>query len=138
MASTSTRVIKVNEAFTVTLMKTSQKAGHTNEGKFLTSIGNTADTEIAAMYSSYAESSFWNKAKAFRRVFGTDFSTVIRNIALQGEYGVLDKDGDMNIDIDLRDLWFDTFALGNQAISAGGTAGRQLGEPSGAAASTRL
>ena len=31
-----------------------------NEGKFLTSIGNTADTEIAAMYSSYAESSFWN------------------------------------------------------------------------------
>jgi len=69
-----------------------------NEGKFLTSIGNTADTEIAAMYSSYAESSFWNKAKAFRRVFGADFSTVIRNIAIQGEYGILDKDGDMNID----------------------------------------
>ena len=69
-----------------------------NEGKFLTSIGNTADTEIAAMYSSYGESFLWDKAKAFRRVFGTDFSTVIRNIALQGEYGVLDKDGDMNID----------------------------------------
>ena len=69
-----------------------------NEGKFLTSIGNTADTEIAAMYSSYAESSVWDKARAFRRVFGTDFSTVIRNIALQGEFGVLDKDGNMRID----------------------------------------
>jgi len=69
-----------------------------NEGKFLTSIGNTADTEIAAMYSSYAESSFWDKAKAFRRVFGVDFSTVIRNIALQGEYGVLDKGKNGEID----------------------------------------
>ena len=69
-----------------------------NEGKFLTSIGNTADTEIAAMYSSYAESSVWDKARAFRRVFGTDFSTVIRNIALQGEFGVLDKNGNMRID----------------------------------------
>ena len=69
-----------------------------NEGKFLTSIGNTADTEIAAMYSSYAESSIWDKARAFRRVFGTDFSIVIRNIALQGEFGVLDKDGNMRID----------------------------------------
>ena len=68
-----------------------------NEGKFLTSIGNTADTEIAAMYSSYGESSFWDKAKSFRRVFGMDFSTVIRNIALQGEYGVLDKNGDMKV-----------------------------------------
>ena len=68
-----------------------------NEGKFLTSIGNTADTEIAAMYSSYGESSFWDKAKSFRRVFGMDFSTVIRNIALQGEYGILDKNGDMKV-----------------------------------------
>ncbi len=69
-----------------------------NEGKFLTSIGNTADTEIAAMYSSYAESFFWDKAKAFRRVFGVDFSTVIRNIALQGEYGILDKGRNGEID----------------------------------------
>ena len=68
-----------------------------NEGKFLTSIGNTADTEIAAMYSSYGESSFWDKAKSFRRVFGMDFSTVIRNIAFQGEYGILDKNGDMKV-----------------------------------------
>ena len=70
-----------------------------NEGKFLTSIGNTADTEIAAMYSNYGESSFWEKARSFRRVFGMDFSTVIRNIALQGEYGVLDKNGDMKVDV---------------------------------------
>jgi len=69
-----------------------------NEGKFLTSIGNTADTEIGAMYSSYAESFFWDKAKAFRRVFGVDFSTVIRNIALQGEYGILDKGRNGEID----------------------------------------
>ena len=26
-----------------------------------------------------------------------DFSTVIRNIALQGEYGILDKNGDMKV-----------------------------------------
>ena len=59
-----------------------------NEGRFLTSIGNTADTEIAAMYSNYGESSIWEKAQSFRRVFGMDFSTVIQNIALQGEYGI--------------------------------------------------
>jgi hypothetical protein len=35
----------------------------------------------------------WKKAQSFRRVFGIDFSTVIRNIAIQGEYGVLDGDG---------------------------------------------
>ena len=69
-----------------------------NEGKFLTSIGNTADTEIAAMYSSYADSPLWDKAKSFRRVFGVDFSTVIRNIAIQGEYGVLDKNGNSGIE----------------------------------------
>mgnify|MGYP006159491357 CR=1 FL=1 len=62
-----------------------------NEGKFLTSIGNTADTEIASMYGSTAESSFWNKARSFRRVYGVEFSTVIKNLAIQGEYGILDK-----------------------------------------------
>ncbi|HJN68570.1 MAG TPA: helix-hairpin-helix domain-containing protein [Candidatus Marinimicrobia bacterium] len=68
-----------------------------NEGKFLTSIGNTADTEIAAMYSSSGESSLWKKAQSFRRVFGIDFSTVIHNIAVQGEYGILDGDGDKSV-----------------------------------------
>ena len=70
-----------------------------SEGKFLTSIGNTADTEIAAMYSNYGESSLWDKARSFRRVFGMDFSTVIRNIAFQGEYGILDKNGNMSVEV---------------------------------------
>ncbi len=76
-----------------------------NEGKFLTSIGNTADTEIAAMYSSSGESSFWDKARSFRRVAGLEFSTVIRNIALQGEYGVLDKNGDLSVDVTDPRAW---------------------------------
>lgn len=63
------------------------------EGKFLTSIGNTADTEIAAMYASSAESPLWKDALAMRRVFGADFTAVIKNLAIQGEYGILDKDG---------------------------------------------
>ncbi len=64
-----------------------------NAGKFLTSIGNSADTEIAAMYASSAKSPIWKDALAMRRVFGMDFTTVINNLALQGEYGILDKDG---------------------------------------------
>ena len=85
-----------------------------NEGRFLTSIGNTADTEIAAMYSNYGESSIWKKAKSFRRVFGMDFSTVIQNIALQGEYGILDKNGDMKIDTsDPRAFVFSGYAQFN-------------------------
>ena len=68
-----------------------------NEGKYLTSIGNMADTEIEAMYSSSGESFLWNKTQSFRRVFGMDFSAVISNIAIQGEYGILDKDGSMSL-----------------------------------------
>ncbi|NQU66958.1 MAG: hypothetical protein HQ510_03360 [Candidatus Marinimicrobia bacterium] len=66
-----------------------------NEWRFLQSIGNTADTEIAAMYASSGESPIWAKAKSFRRVYGMDFTKVISNIAFQGEIGVLDKDGDL-------------------------------------------
>ena len=66
-----------------------------NANRFLTTSGNTADPEIAAMYGSSAESPVWSQAKALRRVLGVDFSTVIRNIALQGEYGLLDKDGEI-------------------------------------------
>jgi len=76
-----------------------------NAHRFLTTSGNTADTEIAAMYGSNAESPLWDKARALRRVFGMDFSTVIRNIALQGEYGILDKDGEIsNFEDDPRAL----------------------------------
>jgi len=67
-----------------------------NEWRFLQSIGNTADTEIAAMYASTGESPLWSKAKAFRRVVGMDFTKVIQNIAFQGEVGFLDKDGDLS------------------------------------------
>lgn len=63
----------------------------TDAGRFLTTIGNTADTEIAAMFASSATSPLWSEAKSNRRVQGIEFSTVFRNIALQGEWGVLDK-----------------------------------------------
>jgi len=67
-----------------------------NEGRFLTSIGNTADTEIAAIYASEAESPIWEDARSLRRVMGFDFTAVIKNLALQGEYGILDKNGVIN------------------------------------------
>ncbi len=66
-----------------------------NQWRYLTSIGNTADTEIDAMYLSEGSSPLWDKAKSFRRVVGMDFTKVISNIAFQGEIGLLDKDGDM-------------------------------------------
>ena len=65
------------------------------DSKYLTSVGNTADTEIEAMYASSATSSLWEAAKANRRVQGIEFSSVIRNIALQAEWGILDADYDM-------------------------------------------
>ncbi len=59
--------------------------------KYLTQIGNSADDEIAATYESSATSSLWSEAQAVRRVYGVEFSTVIRNLTLQGEYSELDK-----------------------------------------------
>ena len=59
--------------------------------KYLTQIGNSADTEIAASYESSASSSLWSKAEAVRRVYGLEFMTVINNLTLQGEYSELDK-----------------------------------------------
>jgi DNA uptake protein ComE-like DNA-binding protein len=64
-----------------------------NMDKYLRQIGNSADAEIAATYESYAMSSLWNKAKAYRRVMGMDFSYSLKNVVFQGELGVLDKDG---------------------------------------------
>ncbi|NOX89446.1 MAG: helix-hairpin-helix domain-containing protein [Calditrichaeota bacterium] len=54
----------------------------------------TADSEIKQAYGGAAargSNPFWNKAISFRRVYGFNFQTVWRNIALQGEYGILDK-----------------------------------------------
>ena len=61
--------------------------------KYMNQIGNSADAEIAATYESYAESAMWAKAKAYRRVMGTDFSVSLKNVVFQGELGILDKDG---------------------------------------------
>ena len=54
----------------------------------------TADAEILQAYGgpvSRGSNPFWSKALSFRRVYGFNFQTVWRNIALQGEYGILDK-----------------------------------------------
>lgn len=64
-----------------------------NMSKYLSQIGNSADAEVAATYESYAQSGLWNKAKAYRRVMGIDFSYSLKNVVFQGELGILDKDG---------------------------------------------
>ncbi len=64
----------------------------TNTGLYLNASGNGADTEIAAMHTSSAQSSLWEDARANRKVQGLEFSTVVSNLAFQVEWGVLDKD----------------------------------------------
>jgi len=64
-----------------------------NMEKYLRQIGNSADAEIAATYESNARSALWDKARAYRRVVGADFSWSIKNVVFQGELGILDKDG---------------------------------------------
>jgi hypothetical protein len=61
--------------------------------KYLQHMGNSADAEIAATYTSDASSPLWSKAKAYRRVMGMDFSVSFDNVVFQGELGILDKDG---------------------------------------------
>jgi len=56
----------------------------------------TADTEIKNAYGfdiANGTNSLWDKAVSFRRVYGFEFQTVIENIAIQGEWGELDKGG---------------------------------------------
>jgi hypothetical protein len=60
---------------------------------YLNYMSNSADPEINAMYSNAGESSIWSSAKSFRRVAGFDFSKVIKNISIQGEYGEIDTNG---------------------------------------------
>tara|TARA_B110000495_G_scaffold49080_1_gene41038 strand:- start:3581 stop:6001 length:2421 start_codon:yes stop_codon:yes gene_type:complete len=59
---------------------------------YLTYLTNSADPEIQAMYSSESESPLWEDAKSSRRALGFDFSSVIKNLVVQGEYGVLAKE----------------------------------------------
>ena len=53
---------------------------------------NSADPEINAMYSSSGDSPIWDEALSYRRIIGFDFSTVYKNIAIQGEYGEISDD----------------------------------------------
>ena len=55
-------------------------------------ITNSADSEVAAMDTSIAKSALWNEAQSFFRARGFNFSTVINNISIQGEYGEMLKD----------------------------------------------
>lgn len=55
-----------------------------------------ADAEIVQTYGgaiSRGKNPLWSDALSFRRAYGFDFQTVIKNIVLQGEYGELDKGG---------------------------------------------
>ena len=58
---------------------------------------NTADPEIEAMYSSSGDSPIWDDALSYRRVIGFDFSTVYKNIAIQGEYGEISEDQNLEL-----------------------------------------
>ena len=60
---------------------------------YLDYMSNSADSEINAMYSNSGGSDFWSSAKSFRRVVGYDFSKVINNLSIQGEYGEIDTNG---------------------------------------------
>ena len=61
---------------------------------YLTYLTNSADPEIEAMYSNSSEaslllSSLRSSIKSSRKVMGFNFSSVIKNISIQGEYGAL-------------------------------------------------
>jgi len=60
---------------------------YSGDAFYLEYLTNTADPEIEAMYQSSGTSPIWDEALSFRRIIGIDFSTVIENIAFQGEYG---------------------------------------------------
>ncbi len=56
----------------------------------------TTDNEIRTAYGfevSNGTNPLWGSAVSFRRVYGFDFQTVIKNIVIQGEWGELDKGG---------------------------------------------
>tara|TARA_B100001029_G_scaffold74763_1_gene61095 strand:- start:1873 stop:3219 length:1347 start_codon:yes stop_codon:yes gene_type:complete len=65
---------------------------YSGDDYYLVYITNSADAEINSMDTSIAKSPLWPNAKSYFRVRGFDFSTVISNIAIQGEYGEMLKD----------------------------------------------
>ena len=58
---------------------------------YLTYMTNSADPEINAMYQSSSTSNLWSNSKSSRGAVGFDFTSVIKNIAIQGEFGTLMK-----------------------------------------------
>jgi len=70
---------------------------YSGDAFYLQYITNSGDAEIASMDSSEADSPIWSEAKSFFRVRGFDFSTVIANIAIQGEYGEMLKDNNLHL-----------------------------------------
>ena len=68
---------------------------YSGDAFYLQYITNSADAEIASMDSSEADSPIWSDAKSFFRVRGFDFSSVIANISIQGEYGEMLKDNNL-------------------------------------------
>tara|TARA_B100002052_G_C15886981_1_gene601995 strand:- start:9818 stop:12256 length:2439 start_codon:yes stop_codon:yes gene_type:complete len=58
---------------------------------YLTYMTNSADPEINAMYQSSSTSNLWSNSKSSRGAIGFDFTSVIKNIAIQGEFGTLMK-----------------------------------------------
>ncbi|MDD5766190.1 MAG: helix-hairpin-helix domain-containing protein [Candidatus Marinimicrobia bacterium] len=60
-------------------------------GKYMTQIGNSADSEIEASYSSDWSSDFLKNARSQRRIYGLEFMSVIKNMSFQGEFAQLDK-----------------------------------------------
>ncbi|MAV59019.1 MAG: hypothetical protein CMG07_03600 [Candidatus Marinimicrobia bacterium] len=68
---------------------------YSGDDKYLQYLSNSADPEIAAMYSSNAQSPIWDKALSFRRVIGLSFSLIKKNIVFEGEYGELSKNSNI-------------------------------------------
>ena len=62
---------------------------YSGDNYYLAYITNSADPEIAAMYESSAVSEIFDSIKASRKVMGVNFSSVISNMSIQGEYGAL-------------------------------------------------
>lgn len=64
---------------------------YSGDAFYLDYITNSTDAEIASMNYSIADSPLWEKAKAYVRVAGCDFMTVISNVSIQGEFGHMFK-----------------------------------------------
>ena len=62
---------------------------YSGDDRYLNYFSNSADPEIAAAYSSYANSSHWDKAQSSRQVTGFDITHIFENICFQIEYGEL-------------------------------------------------